>query len=327
METLIPSPKFTLIISFQNRTSMVRTNLVTGAFSYTNRYVAQKLIAANEKVRTMTNHSDPTQPHYNQIEIKPYEFENLTALRENFRGINTFVNSFWVRYDHETWSFDRAVEFTKIMLELCVEEDVEKIIHYSVTNPSLDSPYPYFRGKAALENAIKKSGLVYTILRPAFIYERGDILLANIAWTLRKFPLFGIPGNGNYRIQPISSHDMADVVFNCRLPEDHRDETIDVIGPEDYTFLEIVRMIKETIGVKCWIIRFQGPFSGIPYYLSKVINLIKKDRVITKDELNSLRDNLLYTSSPPTGNSSFSEWLRDQEHLGKRYESEYERHF
>ena len=53
------------------------------------------------------------------------------------------------------------------------------------------------------------SGLSYAILRPTVIFGIEDILINNIAWFVRRFPFFGIPGNGRYGVRPIYVEDMA----------------------------------------------------------------------------------------------------------------------
>ncbi len=82
-------------------------------------------------------------------------------------------------------------------------------MHVSITNPDPQSNLPYFWGKAILEEDLIASGMSYAILRPTVIFGKEDILINNIAWFLRRFPVFTLPGDGEYRLQPIYVADLA----------------------------------------------------------------------------------------------------------------------
>ncbi|MHB9146171.1 MAG: Rossmann-fold NAD(P)-binding domain-containing protein [Symbiobacteriia bacterium] len=132
------------------------------------------------------------------------------------------------------------------MLEAAKEARVERIVHVSITNPSEDSPLPYFKGKAALERAIMDSGLSYAILRPAVIYGPEDILINNIAWLLRRFPVFAVPGTGANELQPIFVEDMAQLAVEAGQQTEN--VVLNAVGPKAYSFEELVRMVREAVG-------------------------------------------------------------------------------
>ena len=120
------------------------------------------------------------------------------------------------------------------------------MVHVSITNATADSPLPYFRGKAQVEDALRASGLSYAMLRPTVIFGFEDILLNNIAWMLRKFPVFPIPGRGDYRLQPIYVEDMADLAVEMAARDD--DVEIDAVGPDVFAYDELVRLIGQKTG-------------------------------------------------------------------------------
>ena len=127
-----------------------------------------------------------------------------------------------------------------------VSAGVRRVVHISITNATEDSPLPYFRGKALAERALRESGLSYAILRPTLIFGREDILLNNIAWMLRRFPVHPIAGSGDYRVQPISVDDLADVAV--RLSRESGNVEIDAVGPDVFTYREMVQLVKDKIG-------------------------------------------------------------------------------
>src|SRR5882672_9146905 len=182
---------------------MPQLDVVTGAFGYTGSYITRLLLAGGHRVRTLTGHPQRSNPFGDRVEVAPFNFDNATALTKTLEGVDTLFNTYWIRFAHGDQTFDKAVANTRILIDAARRAGVRKFVHVSITNPSEESPLPYFRGKALLENSLTESGLKYTIIRPTVIFGNEDILINNIAWLLRKFPVFVIPGSGEYRLQPI----------------------------------------------------------------------------------------------------------------------------
>ena len=307
------------------------TNLITGAFSFSGRFIAEELLKTGEKVETLTGHPKSNYPYFNKITIKQFNFENFEVMVENFRGVDTFYNSYWIRFPYGTTSWRDAILNSKKLFKACKIAGVKKIVHISVTNPKLDSPYSYFKGKAVVEELLKKSGVPYTILRIAWMFEEGDILVNNIAWILRRLPIFGIFGDGSYKLQPVSLKTLGQVAVESRYLGDKTiniNKTIDVIGPETYTYYEFVSLINKTIKTKTLILPFPWFAVYIPIFVSKILNIMLQDRLLTIDEIYSLKDNLLLTNSQSIGRRSFKKWLfLNKSNLGRKWANEVKRHY
>ena len=195
---------------------------------------------------------------------------------------------------------------------------VERIVHISITNPSENSRFEYFKGKAILEKELIKSGISYSILRPTVLFGKEDILINNIAWLLRRFPVFCVFGDGNYKLQPIYVDDLAKLsVAQGEL----RDNTvINAIGPETFTYKGLVKEIRNIMGKKTLII--SAP-PKIGYCVGKIIGKIVNDIIIIREEIEALISNLLYVDSPPSGNTKLTDWLKQNAGLiGKHYANE-----
>ena len=162
------------------------------------------------------------------------------------RGAAVFYNTYWVRFNYGDFSHSAAVENTLKLFEACQKAGVGRVVHVSITNPSEDSPLEYFRGKARLERALAESGLSHAILRPTVLFGKEDILINNIAWCLRRFPVFGVFGDGNYRLQPIYVDDLA--ALAVKQGRERTNRIIDAIGPDTFTYRELVREISAIIG-------------------------------------------------------------------------------
>lgn len=298
-------------------------NVVAEAFSHTGKYIAQRLLSMGERVRTLTGRSDRENPFGGQVEAFPFNFDNLEELTDCLRGATTLYNTYWVRFPHGQVTFDRAVENSKTLIRAAEEAGICRIVHISITNPSEESPFPYFRGKALVERAITHSKLSYTIIRPTVIFGAEGILINNIAWLLRKFPVFAVFGSGNYRIQPVFVEDMAKIAVNAGHSNENM--VIDAVGPEIYTFDELVRLIASKINSRAKIARVNP---RLALFLARLIGYAVKDVVITKDEIQGLMSNLLVSESPPTGQTRLSDWLeQNADRVGANYISDLQRRY
>jgi NADH dehydrogenase len=293
-------------------------HVVTGAFGYTGRYIAHRLLSEGHKVRTLTNSSGRPDPFGGRVAARPLCFDDPDRLMESLRGSSVLYNTYWVRFDHKTFSHGQAVSNTLTLFEAARRAGVRRIVHVSITNPSLESPLPYFSGKARLEEALIDSGLSCAILRPAVVYGEEDILIHNIAWFLRRFPIFGVFGDGNYRLQPVFVDDLAKLAVEQGAGQENC--IINAIGPETFSYRELVAMIGDAIGKKRPIISVTptlGWLAGV------AVGSILGDVVITRDEIKGLMADLLYVNSPTSCETKLSDWAQEKSsELGKQYQSE-----
>lgn len=299
------------------------TSVVTGAFGFSGQQIAKRLLLRGEKVRTLTNHPQPGSPLFGRVQVSPLDFTDTKQLTESMRGASVLYNTYWVRFSYGGLSHERAVHNTKALIHAAEAAGVKRIVHVSITNPSIDSPLPYFKGKAELEQAIQSSSLSYAILRPAVLFGEGDILINNIAFMLRRFPLFAIPGSGEYHVQPIFVDDLAELAVDGGQRSDSY--TVDAVSPESYTYTELVKMIRNAIGSKSLIVHLPPAIIRIA---SGVLGAILKDVVLTEDEIKGLMGDLLVSHRPPTGRTSLESWIKSHaETIGCVYASELARHY
>ncbi|MGA7193738.1 MAG: NAD(P)H-binding protein, partial [Anaerolineales bacterium] len=188
---------------------------VTGAFSYSGKYVAQRLLERGEQVITLTGHPNRPDPFDGRIKAYPLDFSNEDELTKSLKGADVLVNTYWIRFDYKQNTQPRAVENTRKLINAASRAGVKRIVHISITNPTADSPLPYFWGKAANEKAVIESGMSYAILRPTVLIGAEDILINNIAYLMKRFPFFILPGDGSYRLQPVYVEDLANLVVEA----------------------------------------------------------------------------------------------------------------
>ena len=298
-------------------------NVVTGAFGYTGKYITQRLLSIGKRVRTLTGHPNRPNPFGNQISVATFHFDNPAELTRALQGATTLYNTYWVRFPYGQVTYDNAVAHTKTLINAAKEAGLRRIVHISITNASEASPFPYFRGKGVLEKAIIQSGISYAIIRPTVIFGHEDILINNIAWFLTKFPVFAIPGDGNYQLQPVFVEDVAGIAVNAGQSNDNM--IIDAVGPEIFTYEELIRLIADRVQSKAKIMHLRP---GMALFLSKFIGYMVKDVVLTRDEVEGLIANLLVSKNHPTGKTRLSDWLSQHaDTIGIHYASELNRHY
>jgi NADH dehydrogenase len=298
-------------------------DVVTGALGYTGRQIASLLLGTGRAVKTLTGHPGRPNPFGGAVTSAPLNFERPAELTASLRGAGTLYNTYWVRFVRGASTFERAVENSRILIHAARAAGVRRVVHVSITNPRADAPWPYFRGKAQVEALLSSAGISYAILRPTVIFGSGDILFNNIAWMLRHLPVFAIPGRGDYRLQPVFVGDVARLAV--RAGGQAENGVLDVAGPEQFPFAELVRLIARSVGSQARLVHVPP---RLALTVARVIGWALGDVVITSDELAGLMANLLVSSHPPAGTTRLSAWLADNaDTVGRRYASELQRHF
>jgi len=293
---------------------MPELNVVTGAFGNIGQYIAERLLREGKEVRTLTRSS----VYRYEVKAFPFNFDNPSRLVESLQGATTLYNTYWVRFPYGQSTHEKAVENSLVLIKAAEEAGLRRIVYISITNPSEESPLSYFKGKALVEKAITQSRLSYAIVRPTVVFGPRSILFNNIAWLLRRFPIFPIPGSGDYRVQPVSVEDVAEIAVSAGQKEDNI--VVDAVGPEIYTYDELVRLIAGRVHGRAKIIHVRP---RLALFLAKLVGYLVRDVVITDQEIEGLMANLLVSQGSPIGQMRFSTWLdHTGEALGANYFSE-----
>jgi len=298
-------------------------NAVTGAFGYTGKHIARRLLKLGEQVITLTGHPGRSNEFGASVKAFPFQFDNPAAMAESLAGVRVLYNTYWIRFDRDKATHDRAVANTRALIRAAEIAGVERVVHISITNPDSDSPLPYFRGKALLEEEIRRAHFSHAIVRPTVVFGVEDILINNIAFLLRNMPIFIIPGTGQYRLQPVNVEDLGRIAVEAA--HSSGDMVIDAVGPDIFSFEELVRLVARVVKSRA-VIRHASP--RVALAAARILGAVFHDVVLTEDELDGLMASLLISESAPTGSTGLSRWLTDNATaLGTRYASELYRHY
>lgn len=291
---------------------------VTGAFGYSGRYITKRLLDAGHKVLTLTNSPQRENPFGARVHAVPFHFDEPARLQESLSGVDVLVNTYWVRFNHRHFTHEKAVSNLKLLFQRAKAAGVRRIVHVSITNPDIHSDLSYFRGKAEVELALQETNVSHCILRPAVLFGKEDILINNIAWSLRHLPVVAFFGRGDYKLQPIYVDDLAAAAV--AKAAGNTNEIVNAIGPETFTYRELMDTIKRSLGLKRLIL-------GVPPILGYLgcwlLGVFVNDVIITREEIRGLMENRLCVDAPPLGTTRLTSWINEhQENLGKHYTSE-----
>ncbi|MEM8834458.1 MAG: NAD(P)H-binding protein [Planctomycetota bacterium] len=305
-------------MSNTHREAGKRLHVVTGALGYTGKAVTEQLLARGDRVRTLTNSPNRPNPFGDRLEVRPLAFDDPGALAESLRGCDTLFNTYWVRFNHRLFTFEQAAANTRSLFEAARVAGVRRVVHVSILKPEQGTGLAYYDGKRALEDNLRASGLSHAIVRPGVLFGRGDILVNNIAWVLRRLPIFGVFGDGRYTLQPMHVDDMASLMIESGDREE--DVTVDAVGPETFAYADLVETIAKIIGVR-------RPIVSVPptlgYWVGRALGPMVGDVIITREEVTGLMRGLLFSDHDRVGTTRLTDWMRAHaDSLGKRYASE-----
>jgi len=300
-----------------------RLDAVTGAFGFTGRSLAEGLLARGRKVVTLSRRSGAGDALAARIGVHALDFGRPDALATALDGVDTLFNTYWMRFPRAGRTFDDAVAESVVLFGAARRAGVRRIVHVSVVNADEHGETAYVRGKGRLERLLASTELPFSIVRPTLTYGAGDILINNLAWALRRLPVYGMPGRGRYRIQPVHVADVARICIDAG--EDEPGGTVDAAGPDTFEYRELVALVRRAIGSRSLVL----PMPTLAVLAAgRALGLLVRDVVLTRDELRELTSGFLASSAPPLGRIRLSEWLPDHAAaLGRRWSSELARNY
>lgn len=308
---------------------MTQTDVVTGAFGYSGAAIARELRAAGRQVRTLTGHPGRA-PAGTDIDVRPLDFGDADGLARDLSGAHTLYCTYWVRFAHGDATRQSAVDNSKALFDAAASAGIQRIVYVSILHADPASPYPYFAGKGQLERHLAALGVPYAIVRPAILFgdspgrgTEASVLLNNIAWLLRRLPVFAIGDGGRYRVRPVHVDDLARLCVD--LAERSGDVTVDAVGPESVRFRDLVGLLRSAIGSRALLVPVPG--WALPP-LSSVLGAMLRDVLLTAEEYRSMRDGLADSAAPATGRESLTAWIAAHgQDLGRSYANELDRHY
>jgi NADH dehydrogenase len=302
---------------------MSQRDAVTGAFGFTGRHVAEQLLAAGSSVVTLTRRPGTGDPLAERLDIRRLDFTRPDEITAALQGVDTLYNTYWMRFPRGGRTFDAVVSESGTLFAAAAQAGIRRIVHISVVGARPDAETPYVRAKARVESLLRDSPLEWVIVRPTLTFGPNDILINNLAWALRRLPIYGMPGFGRYRVQPVHVDDVARICLDAAAGPPG--VVLDAAGPETLYYRALVDLVRQSIRSRALVVPMPGP---VVLGAAAVLGRVVRDRVLTADEIAELTSSLLTSTEPPRGRIRVSDWVpANADQLGRRWASELQRNY
>ena len=271
--------------------------LVFGASGQIGRHLIRKLTKNNYKVIAVTRNyhqkayilKTQANPGYLEIvESSSYDFEKLSNL---FNKSEICINLVGILTENNSNTFEKIHSiFPSMLAKMCKQNSLKKFIHVSALGieKSTESS-KYAKSKLEGEKLAQEHFLKTTILRPSLVYSVDDSFTTKFFSLLNLFPIFPLYHGGKTKFTPIHVSDLANIIFNV-VNRNIDEKIIECIGPQVFSFEDIIRILLRSLNKKRLIINLPLPIAKM---MAKTIEKIMPNPIFTLDQLNLLKyDNI-----------------------------------
>jgi len=309
---------------------MKRQFAITGALSYTGRYVTKQLIqrfgASNIKIINIESRK-LTNPFSNELEMVtvPFDFEKPVNMSRALEGSEFFLASYWVRFDDFEGgpSRERVVQNAKTLVDAAERAGVGRYVFTSHTQSDPNCFIPYIAGKARVENYVKdRFAGRFGVVKPCAIFgatPRESILVNNLAYLMRTFPVLAVVGDGRYPLHPVHVEDVARLVVESGLDEHGLKEyDWDAVNPEKTDYIDLLETLRGAIGARTVFVK--GVPESLAYWATKPINWWHDDILIDRTDINLMTEHITKSDKEALGRIRLSDWANENgNELGRVY--------
>jgi NADH dehydrogenase len=229
--------------------------LVTGATGFVGQALLNQLIRDKQPIACLLRPSSHERSWpAGQVRVDTGTLYNLPSLRVAMHKVDTVIHlvGAWRDLNDKTGETMEKVNYqgTANLVEAALDAGVRHIIYLSHIHADRNSAYPVLRTKGAAEEAIRSSGLNYTILRSSLIFGPGDAFTTTLAMLLKIIPVvFPVTGEGKTRFQPIHVQDVARCLAGSVQAYHLEDAILDIGGPQHLSYNEVLSAVMEAIRV------------------------------------------------------------------------------
>ena len=224
---------------------------VTGSTGFVGNHVLHELLEKGHQVKALVRPgSEHKLKRPYDVEIIPGTVEEVADLIQGMQACDAAIHLVGIirAFPSKDITFERLhTEATANVIEAAKEAKVPQLLHMSALGAREDGPTPYLTTKFAAEELVRQSGLKYTIFRPSLIFGRGGDAITMFGDMVKKY-VVPIIGDGQYRFQPVSVTTVAQGFEKALDPETAKEQTLDVGGPDNVTFDEIMDTLAQVMG-------------------------------------------------------------------------------
>lgn len=276
---------------------MEDTVFLTGATGFVGNEVLKQLVNRNYRVKVLVR--DKGKLNEVSSDIIPVEGDVLDqeSFSKEMDDVETVIHLVGIirEFPSQGVTFEKLhYQATKNVVDIAVNSSVKRFIHMSANGARENAATAYHKTKYRAEEYVRNSGLTYTIFRPSLIYGPGDSFINMLADMIKKLPVFSYFGKGDYKMQPVSVYEVAEIFVKCITVPTMYGKTYSVCGGRVYTYRELLNIIMNVINKKRLLISVPesfvsagiavfGRFSWFPITKDQFI-MLKEGNVCDNDE-------------------------------------------
>jgi NADH dehydrogenase len=269
---------------------------VTGGTGFVGRAVVLKLIEEGHEVRILARKA-PAEPPGDNLAFYKGSVVTGEGLDVFVNGVDAVIHLVGIIKEAGSNTFDAVHRKGTInILEAAASHNVKRYIHMSALGTKENAVSAYHRTKWAGEEAVRQSGLSWTIFRPSIIFGPGDAFINMLAAVMRKTPLMPVIGGGKNLMQPVFVGDVAASFKAAVQSTDHESKTYELGGPEVINFRNILKKTAQTIGIKRLFVPVPMSIVKSPVTVLQALGL---PLPVTKDQLIMLGEDNIRRSGDP----------------------------
>ena len=224
--------------------------LITGAGGFVGSNIRKEL--TGRPLRLLVRNSEEIKgPLGDDVEIVEGDVTNASSLAGKLDGCEAVIHLVAIINESGDQTFDRVIrQGTVNIVDEAKRAGVSRILHMSALGTRNDKAFPYFEAKYQAEQAVKGSGIPWTIFRPSVIFGPGDEFINTLANLVSKAPILPVVGDGKSKFQPVQVGEVA-IAFRVALDDPATAyHTYDLGGPDILTYEQMMDTIATQLGKK-----------------------------------------------------------------------------
>ncbi len=226
---------------------------LTGASGYVGNYILRDLVKAGYEVNCLIRKGSEKKLRMKGKKIKIFygDITDSAAVAKAMKGCKAVINLVAIRREHRKQTFENVIfGGTKNCVDAAKKHGIKRFIQMSVLGAKRNAETKFWQAKWEAEEYVRKSDLTYTIFRPSFIFSKEDISINEFARLIKKFPVFPIFGDGEYKSQPVYVEDVSAAFAKAIKLRDVENGIFEVGGPKKYTFNELIATLETLVNKK-----------------------------------------------------------------------------
>src|SRR5258708_28147307 len=255
--------------------------LVTGGAGFVGSHIVRRLMSEGEKPRGVVRNPEQAKQRLQAagVEVVQGDTTRPETLDAAMQGVDTVIHAAFITAERKQGPgvnyYATNVEGTANVVSAAKRAGAQRIVEVGGLGTKQAAPGSYMEGRYLADQSVKQSGLAWSIIGPSIQFGEGAAFFTGLADLIRSAPVVPIGGSGNRTFPPLWVEAVTTCVLKMtREPERYDRRTIEVGGPEVYTYAQILDMLMATLGKRK--LKVPGPLplvavgaaateAGLPY--------------------------------------------------------------